>query len=543
MSDQTATQETIVHGVYSYKLNSLDESGNPKYVVVYLENDISDVRITGFEKIANLDNIPTIDYDNDNLLKFLEVTDAETRKALEGKLATSETTKTATPNKILYLDSAGKLQATVKNAESLGGISFDKYALLTDLQSSTWTLDEVLIKGFTPLTNLDSIPAPNYNSDTLMQFLKILEATIRKLDRDKLEKSETTTTASPNKILYLNSAGKLPATALKADADGSGQNISKTYIKALSVSGTTITYIRGDGTTGTITTQDNNTTYTKGTYNYLGLIKPSKSYTGAATLTTAAATATTAPKLAAISTNSDRYYAVEMDTNGVPFVNVPWKDTNTDTNVTNTLNTTVKAYVTGTTAASTNTGTQVFDTGVYISANSGELVATKFTGPLNGNANTATSATTATKATQDSAGQQINKTYIKTLSVSGTTITYTKGDGTTGTLTTQDTNTDTKVTNTLATTTKAYVTGTTTATTNTGTQVFDTGVYLGTTAGELVATKFTGALNGTAAKATADGSGNTISSTYAKKTDVPSVWDSNGHLVSPAGWTIWITNE
>lgn len=53
----------------------------------------------------------------------------------------------------------------------------------------------------------------------------------------------------------------------------------------------------------------------------------------------------------------------------------------------------------------------------------------------------ATSASSATKATQDSAGQQINTTYIKGLSVSGTTITYTKGDGTTGTITTQGTNT------------------------------------------------------------------------------------------------------
>lgn len=61
---------------------------------------------------------------------------------------------------------------------------------------------------------------------------------------------------------------------------------------------------------------------------------------------------------------------------------------------------------------------------------------------------------------------------------------------------------DTKVTNTLATTTKAYITGTTSATTATGTQVFDTGVYLTTTAGELAATKFTGALNGNANTAT-----------------------------------------
>lgn len=53
----------------------------------------------------------------------------------------------------------------------------------------------------------------------------------------------------------------------------------------------------------------------------------------------------------------------------------------------------------------------------------------------------ASTADSATKATNDSAGQQINTTYIKSLSVSGRTITYTKGDNTTGTITTQDTNT------------------------------------------------------------------------------------------------------
>lgn len=56
-------------------------------------------------------------------------------------------------------------------------------------------------------------------------------------------------------------------------------------------------------------------------------------------------------------------------------------------------------------------------------------------------AESADTAKSATKATQDSAGQQINATYIKALSVNGRTITYTKGDGTKGTITTQDTNT------------------------------------------------------------------------------------------------------
>lgn len=52
----------------------------------------------------------------------------------------------------------------------------------------------------------------------------------------------------------------------------------------------------------------------------------------------------------------------------------------------------------------------------------------------------ADTAESATKATQDDAGQQINSTYIKSLSANGRTITYTRGDGTTGTITTQDTN-------------------------------------------------------------------------------------------------------
>ena len=55
-------------------------------------------------------------------------------------------------------------------------------------------------------------------------------------------------------------------------------------------------------------------------------------------------------------------------------------------------------------------------------------------------------------------------------------------------------NNDTKVTNTLSTSTKFYVTGTSSASTNTGTQYFDTGVYVDTAAGKLVATAVSGAV-------------------------------------------------
>lgn len=104
---------------------------------------------------------------------------------------------------------------------------------------------------------------------------------------------------------------------------------------------------------------------------------------------------------------------------------------------------------------------------------------------------------------------------ITGLSVSGQTITYTRADGTSDTITTQDSNTDSKVTNTLAATTKAYITGTTSAATNTGTQVFDTGVYLDTTAGTLTAVTFRGDLAGNAATATSSASctGNSATAT------------------------------
>ncbi len=59
---------------------------------------------------------------------------------------------------------------------------------------------------------------------------------------------------------------------------------------------------------------------------------------------------------------------LKVDSSGVP----AWGSDN-DTKVTNTLGTTTKYYVTGTTSTTTNTGTQTFDTGVYVTTTAGEL--------------------------------------------------------------------------------------------------------------------------------------------------------------------------
>lgn len=76
------------------------------------------------------------------------------------------------------------------------------------------------------------------------------------------------------------------------------------------------------------------------------------------------------------------------------------------------------------------------------------------------------------------------------LGISATTSSVTVGS-------TTFTNTDTMVTNTASNTTKYYVTGTTSSSTNTGTQYFDTGIYATTTAGQLQATSYKVTANAT----------------------------------------------
>ena len=81
-----------------------------------------------------------------------------------------------------------------------------------------------------------------------------------------------------------------------------------------------------------------------------------------------------------------------------------------------------------------------------------------------------------------------------------------------------------KVVTELATTSKAYITGTTTSENDVGGLVFDTGVYLDTTEGHLVANVFKGILVGnadSATKALQDGDGNVITETYATKSEIP----------------------
>lgn len=91
-------------------------------------------------------------------------------------------------------------------------------------------------------------------------------------------------------------------------------------------------------------------------------------------------------------------------------------------------------------ATATNTGSAVSVNGSgNVTLKLPATIKANLTGNVTGNVSGSSSSctgnsATATKATQDSAGQQINTTYIKGLSISGNTITYTKGNGGTGTI-------------------------------------------------------------------------------------------------------------
>lgn len=315
--------------------------------------------------------------------------------------------------------------------------------------------------------------------------------------------------------------GKLSSTgtASKATADAKGQNIAGTYIKGLSVDGKVITYTKGDGSTGTITTQDTNTTYgAAGTS--LGLVKSGGDVSisdGVITVNDdthnhiisnidglqsaldgklpTSGTAASATKLA-----NSRTFSI---TGGVTASGVSFNGTgNVALNVTSIDPSKISGtiplsklpagalerlvvvddqeamYALTTAQVQLGDTVQVGENGpmyrvvdeanldnatgykAYTAGSASSVPWSGVTGKpgtftpaahthdiddvsglqsaLNGKLSTTG---TAAKATADSSGQNIAGTYIKGLSVSGRTVTYTKGDGSTGTITTQDTNT------------------------------------------------------------------------------------------------------
>ena len=171
-----------------------------------------------------------------------------------------------------------------------------------------------------------------------------------------------------------------------------------------------------------------------------------------------------------------------------------------------------------------------------INANGYNITATKFIGNLQGKADSATNADLATKANQDSQGQVINTTYVKGITASNATLTVTKGNGTTSTVTINNVGNSTK------------------ATQDSQGQAINTTYIKSITASNATLTVTKG--NGTTStvtinnvenskKATQDGSGNTITTHYLSRNQstqndmnactVEGIYRFNGTLKN--GWT------
>lgn len=238
-------------------------------------------------------------------------------------------------------------------------------------------------------------------------------------------------------------SGKLDAngTALKATSDASGNNIANTYIKGLTVNGRIITYTKGNGDTGTITTQD--TTYGAATSSTLGLVKVGTNITnssGTISLTKANVTSALGYTPPTTDTTYSAFVGASASADGSNgLVPTPVKGKQDsflrgDGTWATPLNTTYTGSdgisLSGTNF--TNSGVRSIASGTTANTLSVNTGGTTKTITIDNVAN-------ATKASQDSAGNVINTTYIKGLSVNGKVITYTKGDGTTATITTQDT--------------------------------------------------------------------------------------------------------
>lgn len=308
-------------------------------------------------------------------------------------------------------------------------------------------------------------------------------ATFRTLTKSDVGLGSVDNTAdSAKSVKYAASAGSATsaASATTATNDTKGQAITS-YIRGLSVNGRTVTYTKGDGTTGTITTQDNNTD-TKVTQsavkdsdytNYRSLIW------GASNSATVGFTPSTVTDGVFSCTNlyvqpsSGTIFATKFKGNldgnvawgnvtGKPSTFAPSSHTHTRSQITD-LGAAAGKNIRGLTAQGASGWKDVATDAQYVpdmtfiaywnGAYSGSAsnlaycnrgafgtIVTKNTGDYAtaGHIHTWDSITNKPSTFAPSAH---NHSVIKSLSVSGTTLTWTKDDGTTGSLTTQDTNT------------------------------------------------------------------------------------------------------
>ena len=463
---------------------------------------------------------------------------------LDEYVMNSATTTTAAANKLLYLDANSKLPATAQNADALGGKTANLYALKTDIPSDYVTSDD--LSSYVTTSSLNSTLENYATNDDLDEYVM---------------NSSTSTTATANKLLYLNASGKLPATAdnadklgnvaanlyaLKEDLDDYVLNSTFTGLSQI-VNTINSNYVSDSELSTTLTSYVTSTSLnqTLGSYalkteiptDYL-TNEDLAGYVDNNDLTTIlssylkntdATTIATANKLLYLDADAKLQATANNADNlgGVAASQYALKEDLTDYVTSNSLSTTLSSYVTTQNLTSTLNS--------YVTSNSLNTT-------LSGYVENGDLANYALKTDLDNYVEANDLTtilagYVTSTTLSATLEDYATNDDLAGFVTTSQL-ANYVTTSSLNTTLSSYA-----KTSQLSNYIQTSAAATTATANKLLYLDANGKLQATANNA--DKLGNVAASQYALKSDITSnsAFDSDGHLVSPAGWKIWITDE
>ena len=211
-------------------LQVIEGTDGKEYRKILFQTTAQAIDLTGFTAQSNPNSIQQLS-STDDLLNALVKLDANDVYLSNNKLNSSLLATTATANKLLTLDENAELPATAENANKLGDVEANLYALKTDLPSTANFATKVELENYVSDTELTST-LNNYVSDaeltsqlsnyvTTTSLGTTLEDYALESELDNyVPNSQTSTTAAANKLLYLNADSKLPATAFDSDKLG-----------------------------------------------------------------------------------------------------------------------------------------------------------------------------------------------------------------------------------------------------------------------------------------------------------------------------------
>ena len=317
-------------------------------------------------------NVPWTDSDISTLTLATDTGTSSITLASEGKYKLTAGTKTViftmptiptVPSNIVSDVQYNTVSKTLR--KSVNGAMSDVVSLATlksdmELKTSDLTNDSGFLTSYTETDPIFSTSAAaDITSDDISNW-----------------NSKTSNTGTVTSVAISNGGGltvsgspiTTSGTITISHADTSSQASvtasDRTYIKSVTLD----TYGHVTGlTTGTETVTDTNTTYT--------LSNALASHKFTSTLTAGGSGSGTST--ATIEFVAGTGISLTDDTTNKK-ITIACTVSDTDTKVTNTLGTTTKYYVTGTTSTSTNTGTQTFDTGIYATTTAGQLNATTY---------------------------------------------------------------------------------------------------------------------------------------------------------------------